>query len=133
VSGMARPKKYRDGYRPWTLMRLTHGEEVYRKAEELAEREMISLSELVLKSLAEHVKAHYPGNPQTPLFPLEDQLRAYVAARKRAQLAALLDNPWPSRGEWLQAVDVALDKLMRQPERSPEILALMQRALQVVG
>lgn len=129
---MVRPRKYRDGYRPWTLMRLGHGEEVYRKAEELAERERIPISELVLKALADHVKAHYPGNPQIPLGGSDADYREYVAARRRAQLSALLETPWPDREAWLQAVDKALDRLMAQPDRGQATRELIHTALNLI-
>lgn len=130
---MPRPRKYPQGYTPWTLMRLGHGEDVYRKAEELAERERIPLSELVLKALAEHVKAHYPGNPQVPLLGPEEELRAYLAERKAAILEHLLDSPWPDREAWRTAVDKQLDTLMKFGVRTPRVRGLISQALETLG
>jgi len=48
-------------------MRFNHAKEVYEKAEELAKRENISPSQLVLKALIEYLNLHYPGNPIAPL------------------------------------------------------------------
>jgi len=42
-------------------------DEVLRKAEELAKKDLWSFSELVYEALKEYVAKHYPGNPQTDI------------------------------------------------------------------
>lgn len=48
-------------------MRFNRAKEVYEKTEELAKREGISPSAIVLKALIEYLKLHYPGQPTPPL------------------------------------------------------------------
>jgi len=42
-------------------------EEIYKKTEELADRENTSVSMLVVKALKNYLELHYPGNPIAPL------------------------------------------------------------------
>ena len=42
-------------------------DDVLRKAQDLADRDLDSFSEIVYQALKEYVKKHYPGNPQTPI------------------------------------------------------------------
>jgi len=64
---IGRPKKWPKGWKLSSLMIYERYSEVYEKSRELAEREGITFSELVVRSLGEYIEGHYPGNPQIPL------------------------------------------------------------------
>ena len=88
--------------RRWKAIRITsfyiplEAEEIVKKAEELAKREDITLSELIIKALKEYVERHYPGNPQIPLptytgqLPPAKTLEARITARQLKQDLELL-------------------------------------------
>jgi len=127
---LVRPKKFRNGFTTMTLMRINDCKQVYEQAEELAKREKVSFSELVVKALADYCKVHYPGQPQPPL-PLSSSLMDdYVFRRVKARLEHLLGKPWVNREAWLLAVDNIVLKLKGVRGHDAEREQLLQLTLE---
>ena len=64
---MPRPRKFRKGYRPVTIMLPAEYEKLWELAGKVAEREGISRSELIWKALMEYLNIHGALNPQVTI------------------------------------------------------------------
>jgi len=122
-----RPRKWKS-WRTTCLMLYEEYSEVYEKANDLAEREGITFSELVAKALAEYLKVHLPGNPQLPLpdrYPYE---RFYAQLVQR-NLRRLLDQPYPNRALWESDLLKWVQKAKTVRQQDAELSALVERAV----
>jgi hypothetical protein len=129
---MGRPKKHKEGYHAWCLMRLHEGEEVYARAEELAAKEGKTMSELVLRALADYCKVHYPGNPQMPVVTTTNLVSQYKAERLVARLKSLLNRRWQNEDAWVEALDRAVTEAARVRDPPRDLRSLVERALQMI-
>lgn len=128
-----RPPKWPEGWRTTNLLIPRDHEPIWAKARELADREDITLSELVSKALAEYLNVHYPGNPQTPLQPsLKDLIDKYKAERLAARLEAMLHRPWSNREMWAQRLDQLVNQASRLKDPPEALKTLIQQALQAL-
>jgi len=88
---------------------------------ELADRERISLSEILVNAAAEYVELHYPGNPAVPLTSFTDdglkpaRLEAKMVSRETEKWLKILENPKADRN---------LKKRIRTKDLPPLILKL---------
>ena len=128
---MVRPKKFRDGWSQWNIMRLRDYEEVYVKAEELARREGISTSEFVLKALANEVKLKIDGNPQIPLLPSSqviDEYRNELAERRLLKFIAWCEQ-YPGSPIRLEEFEKVFNYVSRVRGLRPRVQELLERAV----
>lgn len=111
--------------------------ELMDKIRELAARECKPVNDVVLAALEEYVRKHHPGNPQVPLvhdgqvYPGEF-LRTWMEKREREELESLLEQTWPKRVDWLQAVERRIRNLARFKVVGSETEEVLKRALKVL-
>ena len=136
---IGRPKKWPKGWKLSSLMIYERYSEVYEKSRELAEREGITFSELVVRSLGEYIEGHYPGNPQIPLDSFVEsglkpvRLEVKIASRRTKWYLEKLGNPRVGeqfkrdiRRKELPSLLVKLAKLNRRL-RDEEVSELVDR------
>lgn len=128
---MGRPVKHHEGYTLKPVIVPNEDAFIWDKTKELADREHISVSELVNKALAQYVGEHYPGNPQVPLEAVGsvEIMQEYIAKRACARLRNLVGKKWDNEHAHTIAVDRALELAQKVKKPSEELLELMRKAV----
>jgi len=139
---IGRPKKWKK-WKLTSVMIPSEYEEVYKKAEDLARIEAISLSEIIAKALKEYVEVHYPGNPQLTLpsitgeAPRPLRLEARFESADLRKFVELLESGKGStayRSEIREKCKKLILKLSRLNQRlkDEKIEKLIERAVKAV-
>lgn len=74
------------GQKVFSFRMPTEFNQLYEMFKELAKREGVSKSQLIVKAICEYVHRHYPGNPRLPLT-------KFTLPQKQARLPKPRENP----------------------------------------
>jgi len=123
---MPRPRRYssiiiKSFYAP------AEAKDIIDKANELAAREGITFSDVVMRALAEYLKIHFPGNPQLPLPDKRPYEQFYLQLVKR-NLRRLLDQPYPNRAMWENDLAKWVSKARGVQTHDAELMDLVKQA-----
>jgi hypothetical protein len=114
--------------------------EIIDKSKELAAKEGISHSELIARALSDYLKAHYPGNPQVPLFATDPdpnyhyQVSLSFAKKHLSDILKRLEDPRIQDKSWLlKRLEEELVKCSKVYDRTkdPELCSLIHRGMEL--
>ena len=132
LAKMGRPRKWKDGFKLTSIMIPREYEAIWDKAAELAQREGVTLSELVAKALAEYCKLHLDGNPYPPLMS-ERPFLEYRNELAKRRLQAFLEwaEKWPKSPRRVEEFEPVFNYVSRVKVLRVDVEELLEKAIGV--
>lgn len=128
-----RPVIHPEGYTIKTFLIPNEQIDLWKEAEKLAAREgKMTISDVIVKALADYLNLHLPGNPQCLLKRTTSDYEKYQRARVITRLKYVLaKKDWGSKWAHLESLHKWISESNRVKKPSRELKQLTKTAIKV--